>query len=620
MKQSLYNIILRIFCCVLLATELQAQSPAIQQFEDLEALKKKGFFKTYFTGLIKDFTNGGKPFDYSGGLGIGLRSYSALGTTDRQDPFLYNINGNFNARVFQLSLPFSFAIAAKNTESAYPNARELVNSFRNSIDAQRQRFVRLGISPRYKWITTHFGHRSMSMSQYTMRDLVFLGAGTELTPGKFRFAAMYGQLAKAEPIDLSLVQPNLPRFERTGWAVKTGYGTQEDYIEAVIFQAHDAQNSVFVPDSIPDQISPESNQAVGLVAQKRFAKKFRLKIDLGASALSPNMLDAPSESRFPHPAFLYQAHNTTDYKTALEGLFDYQAKYYMLGFKYRRIEPGYKTHGAYFFNSDIEEWTVNLGFNLFKNALTFTGNGGIQRNNLDGTKTNRLTNRVVGAMNANYTKNRFNFGANYSNNASDVAYLLNPNDPILNVIIIAQDAGANATYTIADSSRQQVFNLTANAQIVTDDVADPTASAFSRMYMGNFVYSLGLPKTGWTYTGRLNYNQNQLTSQLLDRYGIGGGLNKSFLKNKLTTGFDLNYFYTVIQGLANTGNLTSGINVNWNVNDAQSIGLNWTILSTNNTTIAGSNRFGEVIGTVNYQYNFHMKPRQKNKEARATYK
>jgi hypothetical protein len=50
-----------------------------------------------------------------------------------------------------------------------------------------------------------------------MSNLIFLGAGTELTPGKLRIGAMVGQLAKAEPIDLSLVEPRLPKFQRKGW-------------------------------------------------------------------------------------------------------------------------------------------------------------------------------------------------------------------------------------------------------------------------------------------------------------------------------------------------------------------------------------------------------------------
>ncbi|MCC6724876.1 MAG: hypothetical protein IT258_10225 [Saprospiraceae bacterium] len=600
-----------LLCCF--AASLMAQQ--VQDFEDLEAVTKKGFFPTYFKGLFKDFTDFGKPFDYSGGFGVNMRSYNALGTTPRQDPFLYTANANFNARIYKLNLPFSLTIAAKNTEHSYPNPKELYNAFKrdvgNSIAAQKQRFVRFGVSPRYKWIKTHFGHRSMNFSQYTMSNLIFLGAGTELTPGKLRIGAMVGQLAKAEPIDLSLVEPRLPKFQRKGWGVKVGYGTQEDFVDLVLFQAKDQANSIFIPDTLPQLISPEHNEALGLVFQKSLFKKFRLKADIGASALSPNMRDDEAPNQFPHPNFLFQGRQTTKYKTAAEANFDYQASAYSLGLKYRRVDPGYKTLGAYFFNSDIEEWTLNLSTSLFQQAIALNASGGIQRNNLDGSKPNRLS-RFVGNLDAAYSKGPLSLTANYSNNSADVAYLLDPADPVLNVLIVTQDAGISATYTIQDttSQRQHVFNLTGNAQLVTDDVEDPTTSAFSQMLVGNFVYSLALGTSGWGFSAKANFNQNELSSLLVRRYGTGFGATKNWLEGKLSTGLDFNYFYTVTEGLGNNGNFTSALNLNWNLSDAHSLSMNWMLLSTRNTSATASNQFGEVVGTVGYQYRFMRKDKK----------
>ncbi len=598
---------------LLAAVRLSGQQ--VSDFEDLEAVTKKGFFPTYIKGLFNGFTDFGNPFDYSGGIGLNMRSYSAIGAADRQDPFVYNFNANFNARVYKLSLPFSLTVTAKNSEHAYPHPKELYDSFRkdvnNSIAAQRQRFVRFGVSPRYKWIKTHFGHRSMNFSQYTMSNLVFLGAGTELTPGKLRFGAMYGQLAQAEPVDLSLVTPNIPRFQRKGFGVKVGYGTQEDFIDLVLFQARDLENSIFIPDTLPQQVTPQQNEALGLVFQKMFFKKFRLKADIGASALSPNMKDVEAKNEFPHPAFLFQGRQTTEYKTAAEANFEYQAKVYSLGLKYRRVDPGYKTLGAYFFNSDIEEWTLNLSTSLLQQAISLNANGGIQRNNLDGSKPNRLT-RLVGGMDATYAKGPFNLSANYTNNSADVAYLLDPGDDSLNVIIVTQDAGFSATYTLQDSSKiAHVFNLTANAQLVTDDVEDPATSALSKMYVGNFVYALNNGETGMGFQARLSFNRNLLSVQLVRLYGIGFGLTKTWLEGKLTTGLDFNHFTTKMGNTTNTGNLTLGMNTSWNLSNAHTLTMNWTYLVTRTGNIQGPDRFGEVVGTLGYQYRFMKKPREK---------
>lgn len=607
MRKNLLN-----FLLLLVASSAFAQQ--IEDFEDLEAVTKKGFFPTYFKGMFKDFTDLGNPFDYSGGLGVNLRSYSAIGTQPRQDPFLYTFNANLNVRIYKLSLPFSVVISAKNTESSYPRFHQFAEAFKDNVEAQRQRFMRIGASPRYKWIKLHFGHRSMNFSQYTMSNLVFLGTGTELTPGKFRFSAMYGQLAKAEPVDLSLVTPNIPKFQRKGYGVKVGYGTNEDFVDVILFQAKDLENSIFIPDTLPQQVTPQHNEALGLVFQKTLFKKFRLKADIGASALSPNMRDAAAPNRFPHPAFLYQGRQTTQYKTAAEVHFDYQASAYSLGLNYRRVDPGYKTLGAYFFNSDIEEWTLNLSTRLFRQAISLNANGGLQRNNLDGSKPNRVT-RLVGGLVAAYSKGPLSLSANYTNNSSDVAYLFDPGDDSLNVIIVTQDAGFSATYTIQDSSQNtHVFNLTGNAQLITDDVEDPTTSAFSRMLLANFVYSLGLGTTGWGFNIKANFNQNEVSSILLRRYGTGLGVSKNWLEGKLNTGVDLNYFYTVTEALGNNSNFSGGLNLNWNLSNAHTLTMNWTCLGTKTFAVTATDRFGEVVGTVGYQYRFMKKPRGKKGE------
>lgn len=587
----------------------------ISDFEDLEATTRKGFFSTYFKGLFSNFTDFGKPFDYTGGIGLNMRSYSAIGAEDRQDPFVYNFNANFNARVYKLNLPFSLNITTRNLEHAYPHPKDLYNSFRNdvtnSIAAQRQRFVRFGVSPRYKWIRTHFGHRSMNFSQYTMSNLVFLGAGAELTPGKLRFAAMYGQLAKAEPVDLSLVTPNIPRFQRKGWGIKAGYGTETDFVEVILFQAKDLQKSIFLPDTLPQMVSPEHNEALGLVFQKTFFEKFRFKADIGASALSPNMNDDRADNKFPHPVFLFQGRQTTLYKKAMEALLDYQAKVYTLGLKYRRVDPGYKTLGAYFFNSDLEEWTLNLSTGLLDGAILLNGNGGIQRNNLDGAKPNRLT-RLVGSMDAVFSKGPFSLTANYTNNSANIAYLFDPGDDTLNVIIVTQDAGFSATYIIQDSSKiAHVFSLSGNAQLVTDDVEDPSTSAFSRMHLGNFVYALNNGETGMGFQARLTYNQNRLSALQMKRFGIGFGLTQILLDGKLRAGVDINHFTTKMEGINNTGNLVFGLNLNWNPSSAHTLTMTWNYLDTKTTGAGNAMKFGELIGTLGYQYSFMKKPKEK---------
>jgi hypothetical protein len=589
---------------------LSAQQPQVADFEDVEALTKKGFFKNYIGNLFKDFTHFGKPFDVSGGIGINMRSYSALNGLARQEPFFYTLNANANIRIYKLNLPFSIAIAGKNREATYPSFKEFSDAFKNNIEAQRRRFIRFGASPRYKWIKMHFGHRNMDFSQYTLSNLVFLGAGTELNPGKLRIAAMQGQLAKAEPVDLSLIEPNIPQFQRKGWGFKVGYGTNDNFIDLVLFQAKDIENSIFLPDTLPNQITPEQNQVVGLVIQKRFLEKFSFKLDLGASALSPNNTDAFASNAFPHPQFLFKARTSTAYKKAVESSLDYQTSNYSLGLQYRRIDPGYKTFGAYFFNSDLEEIKANLGFSLLKGSILCNASAGLQRNNISDQQASR-TSRFISAFDATYSKGNFNISSNYSNHSSDINYLANPNDPILNVLIITQNAGFNASYILQDSSQtQHIFNLSGNVQLVTDDVEDPTTSAFSQMLLANFIYTIS-QSNGWAYNARLSFNQNELTSLKVRNYGLGLGISKSFLEGKLQTNIDFNYYYTTTEDSSQNSNFTSGLNLNWNASRSHSLNLNWNFLNTRNASFGQLDQLGEMVIALGYQYRFMKKEKQK---------
>ncbi len=601
---------------ILLVAILMAGSSfaQLEKFEDIEAVGKEGFFKSHFQGLFSGFKDFGEPFNLTGGLGLNMRSYSSFGTDARQDPFFYSLNANVNIRVYKLSLPFSLMVSAKNTTSSYPNIKELINAFKNNvknkIENQKNRFVRFGASPRYKWIKLHFGHRSMNFSPFTLANLNFLGAGMELNPGNIRFGAMYGRLAKAEPIDLSLVTPNIPVYERKGWGLKMGYGTSEEFIDLILFKAVDEVGSITIPEDNPNQVDPAENLVIGLNFQKSLFEKFRLKMEYATSAHSPNSLEGMADNRFPHPRFLIQGRTTTEYKSALDTKLDFQAKVFTVGVQYKRIDPDYQSFGAYFFNNDIEDYLANLSFGLLQGAVTVNMSAGLQKNNLDKTLPTTMT-RYIGSGNINYSAGSFNLGFNYSNNSSDIAYLLDESLDSLNVLIVTQDAGLNATYNFQDQSQNQhVLTGTFNIQAVTDDVANEMESSASQMLVGNLVYNYALAESQWKFSVKANYNQNELSQMTMRRYGAGFGITKSFLEGKLNTGIDLNYFLMTSENTGDNNNLNSQVRFNFKINDAMSLNMNWGLLSSKKVIAGTTDSFSELTGTLGFQYNFSKKRKE----------
>lgn len=580
----------------------------LNSVENLDEVSKKGFIKKYISGFVNGFADFGDPFTLSGQLGLQMRSYDAFGGPLRQDPFFYTLNANLNVRVYQVDIPFSMVVTAKNQESSLPSWKEISESFKDKVSSLNRRFARFGLSPHYKWAKLHIGHRSMSFSKYTLDNLNFKGIGAELTPGKVRLAVMAGQLAKAEPIDLSLVTPNIPVYQRTGWGAKVGYGDEQSSIDLSIFKAKDDATSIFIPANLVNQPAAEENLALGIQAQKLFFKKVRAKIEYASSTLSPNALDAET-GKSSLTSVLLKNRTTTENSSAIDASLAFEGKSFIAGVQFKRIDPNYRTLGAYFFNRDVQEFLGNLAFNLLDNKLNLVLNGGLQSNNLDNSKP-ATTQRIVYAINAVYTSGGFTANATYNNNTTDVGYVLSQNLDSLNVVIVTKDLGVQFNYTPENQGdTKHSFSLSANLQDVNDDIVNRDQSAASKVLVANVGYHLMLPSE-WKIQSRINYNQNEISGIEITRYGAGFGVAKALLKNKLNLGFDTNYFINSSDVAAKSNNLLGQLMMAYAIGKGVNAQLNWGYLR---TKTEANDAFAESTITGGIQYSFQYKPAKKSK-------
>ncbi|MEM6320102.1 MAG: hypothetical protein AAF960_20685 [Bacteroidota bacterium] len=580
----------------------------LSDFEDVEAVAERGFFKEYFKGLFSDFTDIGSPFQMNAGLGLNARFYHANGIENRQQPFFWILNANVNIQIYQLNIPFTALISINRQELTLPNPNP---NLPNVKERFTRNFNRIGFSPHYKWIKLHGGHRNMSFSKFTLDNLTYLGGGVELTPGNIRVAAMYGSLARAEPIDQALLEPNLPIFSRTGWGLKLGYGTEQDFLDLIVFKASDDANSLTFID--PPSVFAQDNVVVGINAQKTFLEHFQFKIDYATSAITPdvNELEVPN-TQFPIPSFLMNSRATTEYKQALETSIDYAGTGFNAGLAFRRIDPKYRSLGTYFFNNDLQDLTARMGFGLLAQTLQISGSIGMQTDNLDESKAATLT-RIIGSADVNYTKDNWNMGLTFSNYSSDIEYVLNRELDSLNVVVITRDVGLNIAFSKADQKENQhTITLMGNAQVVTDDVIQGENSAESNMYNANLVYALGLSNQ-WNFNVLLNYNQNQLANIEVNRWGIGGGVSKNFLENKLNLGLNVNYFKATVSTITALTNQTTNLRMraNYKIGDNVSMNVNYTLMHRAKNTAGTITDFTESIGNFGFRYNFSVKPEAK---------
>ncbi|MCC8407923.1 hypothetical protein LJ707_03215 [Mucilaginibacter sp. UR6-1] len=554
------------------------------------------FAMCYSMANAQDLGNisGQKPFNISGSLEARGIAYSVSGIAERRSPFTYLFSGSPVISLYGFTIPFTISLSESD------------RSF-------RQPFNQFGMSPTYKWITLHAGYRNISYSPYTLGGHTMLGAGVELNPGKLRAGFMYGRLNRATTIDTT-TQALVPfSFSRKGYAAKLGYGSERNFFELSFLKAKDDSTSApngIVPDSL--FVTPEANTVLGYRFRFSFLKYFFIESD-GAGSIYTRDLNSPIPLDSLDNEFLKRIKNfaninaTSEFYTAFAGSIGFKKKGYGLKVNYRRIDPDFKSMGAYFFNSDIEDWTVAPSFTLLQNKVRFAGSIGFQHDNLKQQKqaTNR---RVIGSANMylDFTQS-LGLDVSYSNFSSNQRPQTARFADSLRIVQTTRNLSFMPRYFIITPGASHVIT----AAITFNDLNDYNTyfsdqgisrNISTKQYFLN--YNITLPAKQLSLFINLN-NTNLKGALLSDKYyGLTLGGNKSMLKNKLQTG--LNASFT--RGITDQGRsliINSNANIGYQVRKNQTARLNWFL--TNNRPATANQQlatFTESRTEISYIFNF----------------
>ncbi len=516
----------------------------------------------------------------SGGLSMMNRFYSANGIENRQSPYIWTFRANLNISLFGIATPLSGTITSQNKSFNQP-------------------YNRLSLRPHYKWAKAYIGYSNMTYSNYTMSGHTFLGGGVELNPKKIRFAANYGRFAAAIPFDKPTNQPFVPTFNRIGYGTKIGYGTDENYIDLILFKGTDDENSW---SSIPDStaVFPSENMVVGTAWKISLIKNLSLSGEFARSAFTTDKRDEIIDKIGVFSTFGIDKKSTTKLRNALKVSANYKIKSNAISGTYERIDPEYQTMGTYFFNNDIENITAGFSTNFFENKLLVSTNVGSQRNNLSGNEISTST-RTILAGNVTYVKDVLTLGLSHSNYSSDVEFVLNSSLDSLNAVVVTEATSLNSTYILKSTdNKNQVITAMVSRQAVTNDFSGDRDSD-NKNFNGVINYTMSFPTRNTSFMFRLNYNRNDLEGVINERFGPGVTAKKMFFDKKLTTQLGMNYFNQ-------EGNTTNTIMLQSSLmfKSHHSATLNASRIDRSVTSAIDGikNRFGETIITINYTYTF----------------
>jgi len=528
-----------------------------------------------------------QPFKLSGSLGANLMMYNASGIESRMQPFSYVLSANATASVYGISLPFSFTWSDRQKNYSQP-------------------FNQFGMSPTYKWATVHLGYRNVTFSNFTLAGHTFFGAGAELNPGKFRFGMVYGRFKKSTE-GYTLAYDSLPDFSRKGLAVKIGLGTAKNFVDLIFLNIRD--DSTSSPQLVVNPLNTAAqNLVAGLNTRFALSKKLNFETEIAASLYTTDV-KASGLGNFEDISLLKKLNKTmkinqsTEFYTAIRSALNYKTKGFSTKLEYRRIDPKYKSMGAYFFNNDIENLTLAPSFSLLKRKLMLRGSIGLQRDNLRNTKK-ATSLRTISSLNASYNpSSKFGVDANYSNYSNNQRASRVPLIDSLKQFMTTKNLSIAPRLMFANTNRSHMVMLIFNRMSLNDKNPLSANLAETNATMFNLNYSLNLAKAMLSFSAGLNHTilENFIATNKATGFSIG--VSKSLNEGRFTAGLNNSLQHT--EYLQSKGWLfNSSFMSSWRFykHHALRLGFYYTNVSYPDGSVNPS--FKEFKGDLSYVYTF----------------
>ncbi len=551
------------------------------------------FFLCFSTALFsQDLSQIGKAklFKLTGGVAGNAIFYE--GQSNRE-PFTYFLTGNVNLNISGIyNIPFSFSYSNQKFQNTNPFS-----------------FNRLSIHPSYKWVTTHIGDVSMTFSPYTLSGHQFTGVGVDLTPGsRFKMSAMYGRLLKESEFNPDDPQSE-PAYKRIGYGIKANYEFEKFSIGAIFFKASDDKSSLDNAVPVELELQPKENAVISLETKVKLFDKGEINVEVASSTITEDTdAEGEADSASILSALIKNNATTQQYK-AFNASFSYPVGQGIVGVGYEYIDPDYKTLGAYFFNNDLENITLNATQNIFENKLNIAFNAGLQRDDLDNTKSTQLQ-RVVSAINLTYNASeKLSLSGGYSNfqsftNIKNQFDFINEVSQIDNLDTldfqqISRNANLNANYILKDTeTKKRNLSVALSFQNAVNKQGGQTVeNGDSNFYNGSASYTMGYPILNLNVSTAINISYSTIGTDTGLTYGPILSANKQFLDKKIRTTGSISYNQTNNNG-TKQGDVTN-IRLGSTYTYLKKHNFNLNVLSQFRNSTTSSNDF-----TITFGYNY----------------
>lgn len=518
------------------------------------------------------------PFAVNGSLSMSSVFYQAFGIKPRRDPFYWVINANLTFSLFnKISVPFSATFTQQD------------KNFSNGLDKFSQPFNQFGLSPKYKWLTIHAGYRVMDFSEFTYSGTMFLGGGVEIKPEKSLVSAsgFYGRLVKAIPVGgINGIVVSLPAYNRMGGGSKLRVGTEDNNADLIFFKAKDDKYSI--PFDTAIKITPAENQVIGISTKQKINKLISVEGNFSYSMYTDNLFQELTRIEgFTYVNQIYTVRPSSSFNRAITAAVNFSPEKFKFGFKYKLIDPDYKTMGAIFLANDVEEYSLNSNFSLMKNKLNISSSAGLQQNNLDKIQS-YTSKRIIGSLNTSYNfTEHLNAGVNYSNFSSNTIPVRFGTSDTIKLVQLTQSGGLVSNLSFGKKDIKHNLNFNSNYQESGGNKQQKTNNI-----MAALSYNMVFQKLAFNIATGVLVNNSTSNNIITQSYGPMLSVSKSLLNKKLKLSATGNYQVSNSNKKNIFNNLSALGGISYTLNKWMSFKMDYNFLS-RKSHVANSSSFSE---------------------------
>lgn len=541
---------------------------------------------------------GGPLLSLSGSVSTGMTFYKAIDRESARSPFSYFISGNPTLSIYGFDIPVQFTYRDQQANISNP-------------------FNRFSLNPRYKWVAVNAGKFTKTLSKYSLSGQVVKGAGIDLTPGKFRFSAVAGSLVDPliELDTLIGAIESLPRYERNSFGGKIGYGGSRNFFDIMLFKAKDDIGSIEA--NLQDSLSynPEENLIIGSAFKLSPFKWMSFGAEVSSSIHTANQQSgdflASEEIDDLNDRFgnIVTLNYSTKLQFAIKSNVDFRIKQVGLGAEYERIDPYYKSLGAFYFREDYENMLVKLRFSLAKGKIRFNSRAGLQRNNLTNLRSETSTRNIL-SLNASFIPSQnLTMAARYSNFQTERSDGLVTVNDTLRFARANSSYGFTPRYSFGAEDRKSSITMSVNYQNLEDLLA--TDDETIKNYMLNLGYNLILKEKGSSIGVNILGNQNIINASERQRVGLNTRWTKNIQEGGLSVNASLGGFLNFLNQTSEGWSMTARTGVRYQIKKSTNLSADLNYIQR-----SGETGFKEIRSNIRASYRLPtLSTKQKNKNA-----